>query len=98
MNNIERKYFKPLIPMAKIHLGQFLNRNYLVNSNHCRPHAMELNEKFEFAKKKLRINSDHKAGMVKKSKINLPFFSDIKPGRFRVQWLLCAHQANIPKI
>ena len=51
MNNIERKYFKPLIPMAKIHLGQFLNRNYLVNSNHCRPHAMELNEKFEFAKK-----------------------------------------------
>jgi hypothetical protein len=45
---------------------------------------MELNEKFEFATKKLRINSDHKAGMIKKSKINLPFFSDIKPGRFRV--------------
>jgi len=30
-----------------------------------------LNEKFEFATKKLRINSDHKAGMVKKSKNKL---------------------------
>jgi len=57
-----------------------------------------LNEKFEFATKKLRINPGHKAGMVKKSKINSQLFSDIKPGRFRVQRLLSARQANIPKL